>query len=177
MHSSGFLARFHQFSLLPTTDWTPTLQDTYNKLQQENTTIRKAVELKLRKLPMGGVPWSPALQILRDTIELWCMIVKRKKHIHVSLKLIRRLLRRVPQARNAFTCSLTEALHQQSLAYKAYQAARKAEAVHMRTNFQFTLAEAIALKREPMRNPKRRPCGVLSSKGGRLAMSSECAAF
>jgi hypothetical protein len=39
---------------------------------------------------MGGVPSSPKLQIYRDLIELWQMIVIKRKRIKVSVKRIRR---------------------------------------------------------------------------------------
>jgi hypothetical protein len=122
------------------------LQLEFNKLQREDTAIRLSVEGKLRKLLMGGIPWSPALQELRDTIELWAMLVRRKQHSKVSVKRIRRFLRRVPFVKNAFTCSLQEALCCRQQAFQVYLAARKSEAIALRQKFQGTLAEAIALK-------------------------------
>ncbi len=75
------------------------------------------------------------------------MVVRRKKQVRVSVKRIRRFLRKVPSVRNAFTCSLQEATNHRHAAYKEYKAARKTEAQKMRENFQGTLAEAIALKK------------------------------
>ncbi len=147
MQKSGFRDRFDAFKLRAKIDWNSDTQDDYNKLNREDTAIRKEVESKLRKLCMGGVPWSPPIQLLRDTIELWSMLVRRKKHVRVSVKRIRRFLRKVPSVRHAFTCSLQEATNRRHAAYKEYKAACKIEAQTMRENFQGTLAEAIALKK------------------------------
>jgi hypothetical protein len=56
---------------------------------------------------MGGVPWSAEIQLLRDKIELWEMLVCRKKKVKISVKRIRCFLKKV-SIRDAFTCSLKE---------------------------------------------------------------------
>jgi hypothetical protein len=147
MKSRGFKSRFDEFKLQSSLQWNSPLQVQYNKLQNENSDIRKEIERNLRRLCMGGVPWSPEIQVLRDTIELWSMLVRRKSRVRVSVKRIRRFLKRLPTIRNAFSCSLSEAIHFKNLAYKSYQAACKAEAPNMRRKFQVGLAEAIALKK------------------------------
>jgi hypothetical protein len=43
----------------------------YNQLHTMTNAIRLDVESGLRKIWRGGKPWSPKLQIYRDTIELW----------------------------------------------------------------------------------------------------------
>jgi hypothetical protein len=95
---------------------------------------------------MGGVLWSPGLQVLRDTLELWSMLVHRKNNVTVSVKRIRRFLKRVT-IRDAFTCSLDEAMASQRAAYQAYKKFKKKEAPQMRHKFQESLAVAIALKK------------------------------
>ena len=148
MLQQGYTSRFEAFHLQSQVDWTMHSQVTFNKLNTEQKAIRKAVEKKLRKLCMGGVPWSDEIQILRDTIELWAMIVRRKSRVKVSVKRIRRFLRKVPKVRNAFSCTLHEAVHERNMAYKAYKAVSMKEAIKMRQKFQGTLAEAIALKND-----------------------------
>jgi hypothetical protein len=128
--------------------WNPPLATENNQLLKENTVIRKEVESKLRKLFMGGVPWSPDLQLLWDTIELWSMLVRKKKQVKVSVKRIRRFLRKVPSVQNTFSCTLLEATHYQHLAFLEYKASRKQEAVRLLEDFQCTLAEALALKND-----------------------------
>ena len=75
------------------------------------------------------------------------MRVKKKKNIQISVKRIRRFLRLVPNVRDAFKCSLFEALQYQSRAHIAYRLARKSESIKLRESFQVTLAEALALQK------------------------------
>ena len=131
--STGFSSRFDAFSfnLRASIDWNAALQRNFNALCNKDTAIRQAVENKLCHLCLGGVPWSPTLKLLRDTIELWEMLVRRKKHVRVSIKRILRYLRKVLSVRHAFTCSLPEAVHQLKLAYKSYKSARNTEALQL----------------------------------------------
>jgi hypothetical protein len=147
MKTTGFQTRFNAFKMNVTTDWNKMMLVEYNWLQNENTTICKEVESKLRKLFMGGVPWSPEIQILRDKIEAWYMLVRKKKNVQVSVKCIRRFLKKVPSITNAFTCTLPEALQSRQMAFLEYRSARKLDALKWRETFQGTLAEAIALKK------------------------------
>ena len=94
---------------------------------------------------MGGVPWSAEIQLLRDKIELWEMLVRRKKKVKISVKRIRRFLKKVP-IRDAFTCSLKEAICHRDEAYLEYKTA-KSKAPEMRAKFQESLAIAIAVKK------------------------------
>ena len=149
MLSTGFTGRFNKFKIQSDLPWSHNAQLEYNSLQKLNTAIRKEIEGKLRKLCMGGVPWSVEIQLLWDTIELWVMVVRRKSHVTISLKRIRRFLRRVPSVQNVFSCTLSEALHFRNSAYKAVS---KAEAITKRHSFQGTLAKAIALKTTLMWN-------------------------
>ncbi len=150
MATSGFRKRFDNFKLASQLDWNDELEGQFNRLNRENTAIRKSVESKLRKLCMGGYEWSPAITILRNTTELWCMLVKRKSKVKTSVTLIRRLLRKVPQARNAFSCTLSEAIRNRNQAFTELKAVSKQEAISMRHEFQGTLAEALALKKETL---------------------------
>jgi hypothetical protein len=147
MKTSGFQTRFNAFKMNVTPDWNKMMQAEYNWLQNENTTICKEMESKLRKLFMGGVPWSPEIQILRDKIEAWSMLVRKKKNVQVSVKRIRCFLKKVPSITNAFTCTLPEALQCRQMAFMEYQSARKLDTLKWRETFQGTLAEAIALKK------------------------------
>ena len=115
MLQQGFTSHFDAFKLHSQLDWNTSSHLTFNKLNNEQKAIWKAVEGKLRKLCMGGVPWSSEIQILRDTIQLWAMVVRRKSRVKVSVKHIHRFLRKVPNIRNAFSCTLQEAaVHERS---------------------------------------------------------------
>ena len=72
---------------------------------------------------MGGVPWSPKLQNHRDTIELWQMIVKKRKRIKVSVKRIRRFMSKTG-LRNALEYNLDGASMFLTKAYTAYAEAK-----------------------------------------------------
>ena len=47
-----------------------------------------------RKLKKGEVPWSPKLQRFRTEIEIWALILKKRKGKRTSVKKIRRLLKK-----------------------------------------------------------------------------------
>jgi hypothetical protein len=147
MASSGFKLRSNNFKLKAKIEWNQQLQRQYDALQKDNTAIRKEVESKLWKLRMGGVPWSPEITRLRNTIKLWAMMVRKKSRVKVSVKRIRQFLLKVPKVRNAFSCSLAEAIHHRNLAYQEYKEMGKTEALPLREKFQGTIAEAIALKK------------------------------
>lgn len=95
LESQGFHSRFQAFKLQTKLAWTTDLEIQCNKLHNEQIEVRKSVENNLRKLCMGGVPWSPEIGLLRDTIELWTMIVRRKSRLKVSVKRIRRFLKKL----------------------------------------------------------------------------------
>jgi hypothetical protein len=56
----------------------------YNQLHTMTNAIQLDVESGLHKIRRGGKPWSPKLQIYRDTIELWDRAVKLKLSVKTS---------------------------------------------------------------------------------------------
>jgi hypothetical protein len=74
-----------------TEGWSPILESKYNSIHAKQITIRKQVEKNLRKLKMGGIPWSPKLQQHRDTIKYWSCVVKKLSKNTISSSLLRRL--------------------------------------------------------------------------------------
>ena len=144
MFKSGFFKRMTAFKhryksgLLSR----PTMITEYNLLHAEDTDLRVEAEDNLRKLRMGGVPWSPRLQALREEIELWRMIVKRRKRIKISLSRIRRFIKKTGIG-HALTHDLDSAHSHLNLAYKAYKAGRKNASV-WRNDFLHNLAKAKA---------------------------------
>jgi hypothetical protein len=91
---------------------------------------------------MGGLPWSPTLQVYRDTIELWLMIRKKRKGLNISLKRIRRFMKKT-RIHDALTNDLEQTEVQLKAAYTDYTVARKL-AQPWRNNFLATLAQAKA---------------------------------
>jgi hypothetical protein len=119
--------------------WSELLVNQYDALNHEDFAIRATVESHIRKLHMGAVPWSPKLQNHCDTIELWRMIVRKRKHIKISVKRIRRFMSKTG-IRDAMTCDLEQAeiLLQQS--YHLYKEAKKTAQL-WRNDFLEDLAE------------------------------------
>jgi hypothetical protein len=146
MVSSGFKQRFDKFKWNAQLEWNNDLKGQFNRPNKENAAIRQSVESKLRKLCMGGCEWSPAIALLRNAIELCCMRVKRKTWFKTST-LMRRLLRKVPQAHNAFSCSLSEAVCNPNQAFEELKPVSKQETILMCHESLGTLAEALAIKK------------------------------
>jgi hypothetical protein len=92
MRKTGLDAQLKDLYKRSESGWNHNLQAEFNRLHLETKEVRSRVERKLWKLFMGGVPWSPKLQIYRDTIGLWQMIVKKRKQIKVSVKRIGRFM-------------------------------------------------------------------------------------
>jgi hypothetical protein len=67
----------------------------YNQLHTKTNEIRSDVESGLRKIRRGGKPWSPKLQIYRDTIELWGRAVKLKLGVKTSRTELKRFASRL----------------------------------------------------------------------------------
>jgi hypothetical protein len=125
MFKSGFTKRFADFSARHASgEWSNMMIFTYNELQQENTSIRQQVEAGLRKLKMGGAPWSPKFQVYRNEIEIWRMMLRHRKHIKSSISRIRRFIKKIGLSL-AFTFDIDEVTEFLKLAFKAYKLVKK----------------------------------------------------
>ena len=89
--------------------------------------------------------------MLRDAIELWVMVVRRKSGVKVSVKPTRRFLREVPKIRHALSCPLHEAIKERNCAFRVCKAVSRTEAIKVRQNFQGTPAKAIAVEEQRRR--------------------------
>jgi hypothetical protein len=117
----------------------------FNSIHEKHTSLRKSIEQQLRKLKMGGVPWSPKLQKYRDAIELWWMVFRKRKSVKVSTKRVRRFMKRLGNT-NALQVSLEYAERELKMARIAYKAA-KTNADMWRDEHILSLAEARAEER------------------------------
>jgi hypothetical protein len=124
--------------------WNDTMLEQYDNLDQEDRALRDTVELGIRKLNMGGVPWSPKLQPFRDTIELWKMIRRKRKGSKISVKRIRRFMLKT-RIRDALTNDLEQAEILLQQACQSYKVASKSALV-WRNDFLHELAAAKAEK-------------------------------
>jgi hypothetical protein len=142
MFKSGFTKRFADFSARHASgEWSNMMLSTYNELQQENTSIRQQVEAGLRKLKMGGAPWSPKLQVYRNEIELWRMMLRHRKHIKISISRIRRFKKTGMLL--AFTFDIDEVTVILKLAFKAYKLVKK-DSLMWRNDHLVSLAQSKA---------------------------------
>ena len=57
--------------------WSTDLEVEFNSINQHQLQLWKQVEKKLRKLRVGGVPWSPTIQQYRDTIQVLSLLLKK----------------------------------------------------------------------------------------------------
>jgi hypothetical protein len=64
------------------------METEYNLIQSSNVTLHQNIEMKLCKLRMGGVEWSPKLQKYHDTIEIWSIMKKWRLKRKLSTKWI-----------------------------------------------------------------------------------------
>ena len=94
---------------------------------------------------MGGIQWSPKLQTFRDKIELWHMVVRRRKHRKISTKRIRRFMKKTG-IRDALQCGIDQATHNLNLSFKEYREAKKHTEV-WRDEHLISLAKANADKK------------------------------
>ena len=71
-----------------TTGWSPALKEEYNRINDRQYTIRRKIETKIHHVRTGTIPWSPKLQKFRTAIEIWSLLLKKRKGIKVSNKKI-----------------------------------------------------------------------------------------
>ena len=126
----------------------PSLEEEFNSIQSLHASIRSTIEQGLRRLRMGGIPWSPKLQRYRDTIEIWWMVVRKRRNVHVSTKRIRRFIRRLGLT-NALRVPLPFAERELKMARIAYKAAKKNADV-WRDDHIISLAQSRATKNLPL---------------------------
>ena len=135
----------HLIHLIESGAPTRTIIRKYNQLDTLNRQLRKQVEKKLRKIRAGAIPWFPELQKLMNERMLWTNIIKFKKRIRISLKMIRRQMKRTG-IMTAMTVTVREAQHFRDAAQEAWlEAVRKAP--NQRKQWLESLAEARAKKK------------------------------
>jgi hypothetical protein len=145
LEHSGLAKRLFALEVSATQQgWSTPLQEEYDDIQATHLKLRTLIERNLRKLRMGGVPWSPKLQGFRNSIELWSMILRKRKGVKVSNTRIRRFMAKTG-VWNAFLADATGAEMSLKTAHRQYRAA-KTEASVWRDDFLQSFAEAKATK-------------------------------
>ena len=126
--------------------WTPQLTREYDRLDGLREAGMHYAERKCRKLKMGAVVWSPALQKARDTILFWTLLQRKRRRCHVSMRRILRLKKRL-KITNEMTLSNEEVRFELDMAYQRYKKLKK-RAYEERLNFQEALAQAKSDKQD-----------------------------
>ena len=111
------LSTLYQLSL---ESWNQQMEQQYNTLYLQQLLVRQNVEKHIRKLKTGGIPWSPRLQLYRDKIELWEMVVKKRRHVRTSTSKIKRLMKKT-MTPDALRTPLDHAVSARDKAYKEYK--------------------------------------------------------
>ena len=124
--------------------WSEELEKEYNRISLTSAAIRLNIEQKLRKFRMGEVPWSPKLQNLRTEIEVWSLLLKRKKGRKIGSRRIRRLIKKT-KIQGAFDLSTEELQAKLNETFKLYKQAKK-KAHIWRNDFLYDLATKKAHK-------------------------------
>jgi hypothetical protein len=146
MRETGFRQRYEALKAkFERGEWNDEIIEQYDERDHEDRAIRDKVESGIRKLNMGGIPWSPTLQPYRDMIELWKMIRHKRKGLKISLKRIRRFMSKT-RIRDALSNDLGQAETLLKEAGKAYKEARKSAEVWC-NGFLENLAKAKAEKK------------------------------
>jgi hypothetical protein len=91
---------------------------------------------------MGGLPWSPKLQVFCDKTELWSCLYKKRCGLKMSFRRIRRLLTKVEIADpNIYDLTTGQVESRMKSAFKAYKEAKQQVSM-WRNDFLHKLAAA-----------------------------------
>ena len=139
----------------------------YNTLHSASRQANQSVSRTFRVMHRGQVPWSPKLQIMRDTINFWTRIVKLRLHVNTSRTIIKRLAKKL-QLYQGINANLQTARQQLSSARKTYYEAKPGAAETRDTHLQSIIdaylhvdktAQADVIKARLKREQKSREMG------------------
>lgn len=126
--------------------WSASLEQEFNRINDRQYVIRKQIEQKARHLRMGAVEWSPRLQSLRNAIEIWSILLKKRRRSRsTSTCKLRRLLAQ-STITDAYTRTIPELEDALSKAFQDYRTARDQASV-WRDEFLDTLAASRAMSK------------------------------
>ena len=123
-------------------EWNDELEKEYNRILKLSNRIKQMAEKTLKKLRMGEVEWSPIIQALRNKIDLYLCVIKRKKGGRVCRKLLCRKEKKAGIYDTA-KLSLEEAVRAFKDTFNLYKTAKK-EDKELRDKFMEQLCESRA---------------------------------
>jgi hypothetical protein len=109
-------------------NWSADLEEEFNEIDEKQRAIRTRAEKEVRKLRMGQVEWSPRLQKFRTAIELWSLILLKRKGVSASNRKIARLAKKAG-VENANELTQQQVQEKVDLAFKQYKEAKKQSGV------------------------------------------------
>jgi hypothetical protein len=115
---------------------------TYHSIWEQQRQIRQEAEKHCRKLNMGADPWSLKLQILRDKINVWKLVIKKKRSGKVSSRLLRHQTKKA-QLHKPYSLSLGQAIEAERAAICTLRTS-KPKATKWRKDHNRTLESALA---------------------------------
>ena len=104
--------------------WNDELEKEYNRILKLSNKIKNMAEKTLKRLRMGEVEWSPTIQGLRNKIDLYLCVIKRKKGGRVCRKLLSRKEKKAGITETA-KLSLEEAVQAFRNTFKSYKIAKQ----------------------------------------------------
>ena len=115
----------------------------FEKLDRIRIQGMMTAERRCRKLKMGGVPWTPELSRIRNTIEVWQLVLKRLKGYQVSARTILRKKNKAGMSQEETNVPTCYAISQIRIYFKKYKEYLRT-ASEKRQTFQDELAQARA---------------------------------
>jgi hypothetical protein len=126
--------------------WSPELETEFNRIKGAQYKIRKDVELKIRHLRMGAVEWSPKLQSYSTAIEIWSLLLKKRKGTWNISNCKLRWLLCSSDIKDAYSKTIPEIEDALTKAFDDYKTARN-QASTWRDEFLASLAKSRAEKK------------------------------
>ena len=120
---------------------------TYEVLHETSTSLRLSVEQNLCHTRAGLVPWSPKLQVYRDTIDFWRRVVKLRQGVSTSHTVLKRLACKLSLYKGEHS-DLSSAILHLKQAYKQYRAVKRL-APSWRDSFNQGLVDALLAEGKP----------------------------
>ena len=116
----------------------------FNAFHSKTRLTQQKEAAKMNKIRAGGQDFSPKGQALRETIDFWKRILRRKQGVRTSRAMLRKQAKRLNHSlKHPMSMTQTNVQHKILSAYKAYNLA-KPKLPKWREEFQVSLVNALA---------------------------------
>ena len=117
------------------------IRDEYDEIDEIWTDGLLLAEQKCRKLKVGGVLWTPKLQLWMDRITFWQNFRKKREGQRIKLKLLRRQAKKIGMKQDFKTIGRKQAISEEAKAKKEYYKVKEKNKKGGRETWQAELAE------------------------------------